>query len=162
MREWSSHICIPWQVSSFLGISLSDATSWGSLIYLCQDLLIRKSRKPKDTSPYSNSVLRMFLLLPILLSFLGVIGSIKLKDLFVPCPQEWDHTFVFAGPPEPWWVLSPWEERAGEIQCFLRLGSLFHHNMRFHCYFHSSYCFYMATLKLTDQSFQLSWAPNTS
>lgn len=55
-------------------------------MYLCQDLLIRERvENLKDTSPYSNSVLRMFLLLPILLSLPMAIGSIKLKDLFVPC-----------------------------------------------------------------------------
>ena len=54
-------------------------------MYLYQDLLIRERvENLKDTFPYSNSVLRMFLLLPILLFLPMAIGSTKLKDPFVP------------------------------------------------------------------------------
>lgn len=86
--ESGLHIfAFPGKVSSFLGISLSDATSWGFYMYLSRSPYQGKSENLKDTSPYSNSVLKCFYCYPSFSPFPWPL-VLKLKDLLCHAPSK--------------------------------------------------------------------------
>ena len=146
---WGIHVN-PW---------LIHVSVWQNPLQYCKviSLQLIKINEKKDTFLYSNSSTQnVFIASHPSLPSHGHWCHKTAGPFCAMLSQEWDHTFVFAGPAEPWWVChSMGKKESGESQCFLRPGSCSITTCvwRFHCYFHFGCCFIRLLWKLTDQLF---------